>query len=354
MKESYTTKEVFRGDLGAAKLGMKLFYDPRYSENKQISCSTCHMPQFDFTDQKRVAVGAGISDMNSMSNLNLRFKTRFFWDGRAGTLEDQAKGPVENPVEHGSSRTHVAYNLYENYRVEYEAIFGPIGAELGQLLESGRLPPVLRPKAGTPFWMESYNEKKAAWERNYINLPANVRSQLDRMFNNFSIAISAYERGLSATYAPYDRFVERYLASGSLEASFNEGFGWPEAYGLKRFYDAGCAYCHYGKGFNDSKPHFIGLEPTPWSRKQVTGYTASLRNLEKTAPYMHDGRYNTLYDVVGHYNRNYRYAKTKPIDSNGMWSVVAFLKSLNTQAVDLTRQKLIEVNKQRPPKEKQD
>jgi cytochrome c peroxidase len=345
MASSFAGPEVFRSDLAKAKLGMKLFYDPRLSENKKISCSSCHEPKFDFSDQKSLAEGVSVGTMNSMSNVNAKFKQRFFWDGRANSLEEQAKGPIENALEHGSSRTRVAYTIYNHYKEEYEALFGPLGNQLAQLIEDSSLRHAVAPISRFGRFTRNPNPQLNSWNNNYLNLDTATRVQLDRVFNNFASSLAEYERGLVATNSPYDRFVESFLATGNMEQSFNEGFSYAQAYGLEKFIEAGCTTCHSGKMFSDNQAHFLALNPTRSSPRAIRAHTASLRNLEKTGPYMHDGRFANLFEVIDHYNRNNASLPVRAIAPNETAAVVAFLKSLTAQTRDLTAEKLKELQK---------
>ena len=223
MTNSFMGEENFKSNLNTAKLGMKLFYDPRLSENKKISCSSCHEPKFDFTDGKTFAEGVAIGTINSMSNVNMRFKQRFFWDGRARSLEEQAKGPIENALEHGSSRTRVAYTIFNHYKEKNtRAFFGPLGQDLSEAIEQSSLRHAIAPTKEIRRFLRSSKPQINSWNSNYLNLNPDVRSQLDNVFNNFAIAIAEYERGLVAINSPYDRFVEKFLNTGDLESSFNE------------------------------------------------------------------------------------------------------------------------------------
>ena len=340
IRATVSEPEKFQGNLGLARLGMKLFYDPRFSDNKQISCSSCHQPEFDFTDNRKVAKGVALGTMNSMSNLNVFMKRNFFWDGRSPSLVDQAKGPVENALEHGSSRTMVVYTIYHNYKEEYEKLFGEFSDEISSAIEERTLAHAVDPNIETGTNNRLINRKTARWKRNYTELNPRIKSELDKVFNNFAKAISAYEMGLQATDSPYDRFARRYLSTGLLEASFNEGFGYKEAFGLERFFSAGCTTCHNGKAFQITECTFLALRPTRQSPESIRSFTAPLRNLSKTSPYMHDGRFANLFQVIDHYNRNSSILPTRPLNPNEKAAVVSFLISLNAQARDTTAEKL--------------
>ena len=96
----------------AARLGQKLFYDPRFSANGTVSCATCHDPEKGFGDGKELAEGISTAGKNAPTALNTAWNRWFFWDGRADSAWSQALGPLENPVEHGSNRLAILKALY--------------------------------------------------------------------------------------------------------------------------------------------------------------------------------------------------------------------------------------------------
>jgi cytochrome c peroxidase len=110
----------------AAALGEKIFFDTRFSNNGQVACVTCHLPQLGFQDGKRLSDGVGVTNRRAMPIAGTAYSPWLFWDGRKDSQWAQALGPLESPVEHGGNRTQYAHLLEQHYKAEYEAIFGPL------------------------------------------------------------------------------------------------------------------------------------------------------------------------------------------------------------------------------------
>ncbi|MFL5352981.1 cytochrome-c peroxidase [Archangium sp.] len=273
-------------------LGQKLFLDKRLSADDSTSCSTCHDPDKGFVDGKPLAEGVQKrkGKRNSPTVLNAMFNATQFWDGRAATLEEQAKLPILNPVEMAMPSPEAVVAKVRGipeYASEFQRVFGR--------------------------------------EVNYDDLAA---------------AIAAFERTQFSGNAPFDRF----LLQGdekALEASARRG--WALFNGKGR-----CNSCHAANAtaplFSDQKFHNIGIAAhkqdfvklaqeglrvvrtgdekqidelalqtdfTELGRFLVTKYdndigafkTPTLRNIGVTAPYMHDGSLATLWDVMDHYNK---------------------------------------------------
>jgi cytochrome c peroxidase len=320
-------------DPAAARLGERLFLDPRLSGNGQISCATCHQPERHFTDGKPLAEGLSRVERHTPALWNVAYNRWYFWDGRADTLWSQALVPIERPDEMGGSRTDVARRIASDreLRTAYEQIFGPIG----EFEDLRRFPPGARPHpdgAGRP--------EHTAWEA----MAPHDRERVERVFTNAGKAIAAYERKLLSRHSAFDVFVEG-LRSGDAEklAALS-----PAAQrGLRLFIGRGnCRLCHSGPNFTDGEFHSVrvpplegglprdpgryrGIEellaspfnaagrysdqrdgpaadklrhlarkPDDWGRFK----TPSLRNVALTPPYMHQGQLATLEEVIEHYS----------------------------------------------------
>jgi len=331
----------------AAMLGQRLFFDPRLSANGAVSCATCHEPDRGFTDGRRRAVGLSEGTRNTQGLLDIADLQWFTWDGRADTLWSQALHPFENPGEMGTTRIELLERIRSipELKHDFEALFGP-------------LPPSVAPDQAT----------------------ADERTAIDRAFSNVGKAIAAYERRLRTGPSPFDLEVER-LRSRSQEAV--PGFGDAERRGLKLFVTtAGCWRCHHGSSLSDGSFHSIGVPPldgglpsdrgrldaiarlkaSPFNaagrfsddpsgpRAQVTlalteepalwgtVRTPSLRNVARTAPYMHEGQFDTLEEVVRFYStlegaiadhHGERVLEPLALSDAQIADLVAFLKSLD-------------------------
>jgi cytochrome c peroxidase len=235
-------------------LGRKLYYDGRLSRTGKVSCNTCHL--LDKYGATNTALSTGVDgrvgSRNAPSTYHASGHFTQFWDGRSATIEEQAAGPIQNPVEMGMTARDVVSVLeeVEGYRTAFASAF---------------------PGVARPITLE-----------------------------NVGRAIGAFERGL-ITPARWDR----YLAgdSSALTASEKEG--------AKLFANLGCLVCHTGPYVGGSMFEKVGSrEPWPTQidrgRKQVTGNAAddmvfkvpSLRNVAETAPYFHDGSAETLGQAV--------------------------------------------------------
>jgi cytochrome c peroxidase len=244
-------------DAGAA-LGRVLFYDKRLSHNRTISCSSCHQQAHGFSDPARFSTGfeGGLTGRNSMGLANARWYQRraFFWDERAATLEIQVLQPIQNAVEMGLTLTEL------ESRVAAEPYY--------QTLFTGAF--------GTP----------------------QVTS--DRI----SRALAQFVRSIISTQTKFDAGVPVNFAN----------FTAQENQGRQLFTgQAGCAACHGTDNFVPGPGIFNNGLENPYADKgvgEITGLAQdeglfkvpSLRNIALTAPYMHDGRFATLEQVIEHYN----------------------------------------------------
>lgn len=251
-------------------LGRKLFYDPILSADSTMSCASCHAQDMNFTDNLPVSPGitGALGRRSSMSLLNVAFHyDGFFWDGRSPTLEEQALLPVEDPVELHESWPNVEAKLRRHtvYPSDFRKAFG--------ITHSSQITRDLAVKA-----------------------------------------IAQFERTMvSSGMSKYDRFVR-----GEVFLTDSEYNGYDMFFDLSSdFPDAECAHCHAPPLFTTNEFRNNGIEPIgsifdfgDKGRGEVTGdpadfgkfKTPTLRNIEFTAPYMHDGRFTTLMEVLDHYN----------------------------------------------------
>ena len=265
-------------------LGRMLYYDARLSKGQDVSCNTCHALTRYGVDDESESVSTGHKGRkgtrNSPTVYNAAGHFVQFWDGRAATVEEQAKGPILNPVEMAMpDARHVVAVLKS--MPEYVAAFG----------------------------------KAFPGEKDPVT------------YDNAGKAIGAFERKL-VTAARWDKFL-----AGD-QAALTDG----EKAGLNKFLDAGCQMCHSGAYMGGSMFQKLGsVQPWPETADQgrfgVTKQEAdkmvfkvpSLRNIAKTAPYYHDGSVKTLDDAVA---KMAQYQLGKPLGKEDVDSVVTFLKSL--------------------------
>ncbi len=250
-------------------LGRALFYDPIMSVDGSKACASCHLQQGSFTDNTAFSEGVNnqLGKRSSMSLLDVGYNFNgLFWDGRSPDLEDQALHPIEDPVELAHTWTEVVADLRAH--AEYPKMFREA------------------------FGIDNKDE---------ITRDLAVK------------AIAQFERSLvSSGNSKYDRVVRNLDVFTDLEADghdiyFDESIDLP---------DGQCFHCHSAPNFSDNLYHNNGLDRAETyadfpdlGRGAVTGIevqnglfrTTTLRNIEMTAPYMHDGRFETLEEVLDHY-----------------------------------------------------
>jgi cytochrome c peroxidase len=314
----------------AVELGQRIFFDNRFSANGKVSCASCHKPELYFTDGLQVAKGIGTVTRNTPTVVGTSYNIWFFHDGRADSLWAQALGPLENPLEHGGTRSQYVHLVFADsqLRQQYEKLFGSM--------------PDLSDKNRFPIYAAPIKKNKAAssaWEK---MKPADRRA-VTQVFVNIGKTIEAYERKLIPGPSKFDRYIE--AAINNDKAKMKSLFSDKELAGLRVFMSKGnCMMCHHGPLFTDYGFHNTATPPRsvkPYDFGRHKGVnklkkskfnclgeyndakekncdeikylvihkdetyaafkTPSLRNVTKTAPYMHAGQYKTLSDVLKHY-----------------------------------------------------
>lgn len=280
-----------------AELGRLLYYDRRLSTGGTVSCASCHSPEHGFTDGRPVSTGIGghRGARSSPTVINRAYSPEQFWDGRAPTLEEQAKGPLANPLEMTSEKSadaaHKAcvacLNGIPGYRARFKQVFGTGSITMDQIAR----------------------------------------------------AIATFERTILSGDSPYDRY--KAGDKGALTPQ--------QIHGMDVFFNkAACDSCHLGFNFTDNSYVNIGIgmdQPNPdlgrylvTHREEDRGAfkTPTLREIARTGPYMHDGRFRTLEQVVEHYDRGgipnrWLDQRMKPLHltPEDKKDLVAFLKALN-------------------------
>lgn len=287
------------------ELGKKLFFDQRLSGNSEQSCADCHSPARAFTDGRSVARGAEgkFGTRNTMPLFNLAWKSKFFWDGRAGSLREQVLQPIQNPVEMNEPLTNLVVKLAQA-KDDYPALFT---------------------KAfGSP---EITAEKISLALEDYLLTLTSFDSKFDRVLRGEEKFTPQEKRGFELFSTEYDP--------------------------RRGLYGADCFHCHGGPLFQSQSFANNGLDATfkDLGREQVTGKPSdagkfavpSLRNVALTAPYMHDGRFKTLVEAVAHYCTGMVRSATLdpnlakhpdggvPLSAKDQQALVAFLKTLTDE-----------------------
>ena len=209
----------------AADFGFALFFDKGLSE-AGIACASCHNADHLFADhQNRPSYGTGNARRNVPPLVLLDLARSQFWDGRADSVWSQAVAPIEDQHEMGSDRLYVAHRVLALYQTDYEGVFGPLPAALG---DRQRFPLHARP--GTEAWARMRPDDQHA---------------VSRVFANVGKALAAFERRLRVAPTALDRY-----AAGDTDA-----LSVAEKDGLAAFLEAGCAQCHFGPRLSNDAFH---------------------------------------------------------------------------------------------------
>jgi cytochrome c peroxidase len=270
------------------ELGKLLYFDARLSSSGQVSCATCHNPEKGWSDavDKAVGVHGRVGPRNSPTVLNTGFQNHQFWDGRAKSLEEQAVGPMQAGVE--------------------------MDMKLDDVLK------IVKSKQG------------------YVDMFKKAYPDEELTIDTVAKAIAAFERTVISQESPFDLYVKGNKNAISADA----------AMGFSLFQNkAACTTCHDGFNFTDGSFHNIGLgdgdigrQALKMSRKAWKGAmkTPTLRDIEKSAPYFHDGSVKTLQEAVAICGNGGRYPddalsadiKNRNLNTKEIDQITEFLKSL--------------------------
>jgi cytochrome c peroxidase len=328
------TTNAYEQNEDAANLGQTIFFDERFSSNKEVSCATCHEPDKYFTDGVQIAAGTGQTTRNSPTVLNSAHQRWFFWDGRADTLWGQPIQTMEHPAEMNFPRKKIISTIAQDPKLS------------------------------------------ASWNDTFGELDM---KDVDGNAAKVAKALASYITKLDATDAPFDAFVAG--DSNAISSSAQRG--------LQFFIrDGGCLRCHFGPWFSDGAFHSVGIGPLGGGALKDAGRasaidklktakftagsehsddpsgiratiskhiakrredwgsfrTPSLRNVAKTAPYMHAGQIATLEAVVEHYSSlenfvsadHHRETILEPLNltEQQKTDLIAFLESLTAPLPD--------------------
>ena len=245
-------------ELAKIKLGQKLFFDTRLSRDNTVSCATCHNPLLGFSDGKSLAVGIEekVGKRHTPTILNRVFSREQFWDGREEDLESQLIHPILNPLEMDNTIDNLleTLNRDDKTRQEFRKVF-----------------------------------------------------DTDVTLKGIQQAIASFERILVSGNSPFDRF--KNGDNKAISESAKRGF---QLFKSKR---SNCMVCHFGPNFSDELFHNTGVGAdqdsvdlgrfvhTKNDSDKGRFKTPTLRNIARTAPFMHDGSLRTLMDVIEFYDR---------------------------------------------------
>lgn len=267
------------------ELGRQLYFDPRLSADSTVSCASCHNPAEGYSAHTKTGIGirGQAGGRNSPVSFNRILSGKQFWDGRVDSLEAQAVGPIQNPIEMGFTHEGVVQRLGENavYKRQFAKVFGELTIDrVGQAI--------------------------AAFERVLVTAPSpyDYHEQL-RSFAGLDAEDIADDPDLAAKYAETKAALEKQPMSESAKRGRDIFFTEK----------GNCTACHVGANLADEKYHNLGVgmdkENPDLGRFVVTKdpqdtgafKTPTIRNVALTAPYMHDGSLATLEEVVEWYDK---------------------------------------------------
>jgi cytochrome c peroxidase len=291
------------------ELGRRLFNDPLLSINNRQSCVSCHDAHAGFAETRRVSVSAEgyLGARNAMPLFNLAWKNSFFWDGRAATLREQVLQPIQNPIEMHESLSNVVAKLEQggsagdaSYQILFQRTFGST---------------------------EITADRIARALEQFLLTQVSHNTKFDRALSGEASLTREEQRGFELFHTEYD---PRHGQFG-----------------------ADCFHCHGGPLFQSQSFANNGLDAkfSDLGRGRITGKgsddgkfaTPSLRNVAVTAPYMHDGRFASLEEVVAHYSGGVKRSATLDpnlakhpkgglhLSAEDQRALVAFLKTLTDE-----------------------
>lgn len=281
-----------------AELGRLLYFDKRLSSNQTVSCASCHNSPCAYSDCRAIAIGINHSEgtRHSPTIINAAYSKYLFWDGRASSLEEQCKGPIANTKEMSTVK-----NVHEAHEQCAERVKNIPG---------------------------------------YRKLFEKVFGSHEITIDDIAKAIATFERTILSGNSSYDR----YLAGDKSALSKQQ------IHGLEVFKKVGCANCHAGFNFTDERFINIGIgmdkEDPDTGRFAITHKesdfgafkTPTLREVERTGPYMHDGSLATLEEVIDYYDRGgiknknlHPLMRPLHLSVEDKRALISFLKSLEGQ-----------------------
>ena len=275
-----------------AELGWLLYFDKRLSVDETVSCATCHDPKHAFTDGQRFSTGirGQLGGRSAPTIINRAYSLEQFWDGRAKTLEEQAKGPIANPLEMGHAHDVCAQCIaaIAGYRKKFQAAFGP-----------------------GPITIDHIAKAIATFERTVLS----GNSAYDKFQAGDAKALTPSQK----------RGMDVFFSNNARCDSCHEGVNFTNG-----------KYANVGIGMDRAKPDLGRYEVTKQEADKGAFKTPTLRDSARSGPYMHDGSLKTLEEVVDHYNKGglknpWLHDDVRPLNlgDRDKADLVEFLRALN-------------------------
>lgn len=277
--------------LAKIELGRQLYFDTRLSADNTISCASCHHPQEGYSRHTPTGVGvkAQKGGRNSPVSYNRILSDAQFWDGRAVSLEDQAVGPIQNPIEMSNTHDTAIGSVKKigGYVMQFEKVFPDSGVTI-----------------------DNVGKAIAAFERTLVTHPSpyDYNESYKRFATLEKEDLEDLKSDSPELYTEYEQLQQAVAANPMSESALR---------GQELFFSnrVGCTACHVGANFADEQYHNLGVgmdakEPdlgrfteTKVEKDKGAFKTPTIRNVALSGPYMHDGSMATLEEVVEHYNK---------------------------------------------------
>ncbi len=304
---------------GKIELGKQLYFDPRVSLDGTVSCATCHNPEKGWTDNLKTSAGIGgqFGGRNAPTVINTAFGRTMFWDGRAPSLEGQAQGPIQNPIEMGKqSYKDIITRLrtIPGYKEQFKKVFG------------------------TDVTLDGFAKAVASFERVY-SLSGNSKYDRYARGGDLKALSDSEKRGMvlfGIALSGEDEFKPEVTRGKALCTSCHAGFNFTDE-----------LFHNLGIGWNESKKEFADLgrwaiSPIGAKNQAELGAfkTPTVRDITRTGPYMHDGSLATLEEVVEHYDKGGtpnpsldKDMKKLNLTATEKADLVAFMKALDGEPI---------------------
>jgi cytochrome c peroxidase len=294
-------------------LGRALYFDKRLSSDGTVSCATCHDPANAFTDHTVIAIGASskVGTRNAPTILNAMFSEQLFWDGRVGSLEEQAKQPMTNPFEMGmgdNDKVVARVGSIPEYRERFQSVFGSEGITIDTIVKAIAAYERTQLSGNSPFDRfisgdtNAISEaQKGGWEifkGKAKCIECHSFSALSPFFTDFrfhNTGIAANDMNFEQLTGLARKIADRKTSSSGtkpVNLTTNRPTSDPQS-------QHSAPLLAHTQGFTDLGRYLVTNQP-----KDIGAFkTPTLRDIELTTPYMHNGSEKTLIDVVRFYNR---------------------------------------------------
>ena len=310
-------------------LGEMLFFDKRLSASGSVSCAVCHDPANAFTDHQTVSTGTSgnTGTRNAPTILNAMFNEQLFWDGRAGSLEEQAKQPLTNPLEMGMGSYEVVVervSAIPEYQKEFRRVFGSEGITIETIVKAIAAYERTQLSGDSPF------DRFIAGDENAIT---EAQKRGWKLFSGKAKCIDCHSYSTDSPFFTDFKFHNSGL--GLTNSNFEVLAGRAKEIRIDKKNNSPALLAHNPE-FSELGRFLVTKQPADIA----TFKTPTLRDVELTTPYMHSGTFKTLLEVVRFYNQGgeknpYLDQKIRPLGltDDEISDLVEFLRGLTSDDV---------------------